>query len=97
MLISFIALVSLFNGLIGLIPGRRRAADAAAMLGWACAPLAYLMGIPWTEAPAVGSILGTRSVLTRSWHFSSWPRSRACWRAFGRYRNFCGVRLRQLR
>ncbi len=64
MLISFIALMSLFNALIGLIPFDDEPLTMQRLLGWACAPLAYLMGIPWTEAPAVGSILGTRSVLT---------------------------------
>ena len=64
MLISFIALMSLFNALLGLIPAGDEPLTLQRLLGWACAPLAYLMGIPWTEAPAVGSILGTRSVLT---------------------------------
>jgi len=64
MLISFIALMSLFNALIGLIPFDDQPLTLQRLLGWACAPLAYLMGIPWAEAPAVGSILGTRSVLT---------------------------------
>ncbi len=64
MLISFIALMSLFNALIGLIPFDDQPLTMQRILGWACAPLAYLMGIPWAEAPAVGSILGTRSVLT---------------------------------
>jgi CNT family concentrative nucleoside transporter len=64
MLISFIALMSLFNALIGLIPFDDQPLTMQRILGWACAPLAYLMGIPWSEAPAVGSILGTRSVLT---------------------------------
>jgi len=65
MLISFIALMSLFNALVGLLPEvDGQALTLQRILGWACAPLAYLMGIPWSEAPAVGSILGTRSVLT---------------------------------
>jgi CNT family concentrative nucleoside transporter len=64
MLISFIALMSLFNALIGLIPAGDEPLTLQRLLGWACAPLAFLMGIPWAEAPAVGTILGTRSVLT---------------------------------
>jgi CNT family concentrative nucleoside transporter len=67
MLISFIALVSLLNGLIGLIP-TGMGPDAPPLtlqmlLGWACMPFALLMGIPWGEAQQVGSILGTRVVL----------------------------------
>lgn len=64
MLISFIALMSLFNALIGLIPAGDEPLTLQRLLGWACAPLAFLMGIPWEEAPAVGTILGTRTVLT---------------------------------
>ncbi len=64
MLISFIALMSLFNALIGLIPFDEQPLTLQRILGWVCAPLAALMGTPWAEAPAIGSILGTRAVLT---------------------------------
>ena len=65
MLIAFIALVSLVNGLIGLIPtgAGNDPLTLQKMLGWACAPIAFLMGIPWGEATQVGSILGTRVVV----------------------------------
>ncbi len=33
------------------------------MLGWIMAPLAWLMGIPWAEASAAGSLLGVKIVL----------------------------------
>jgi len=64
MLISFIALMSLFNALVGLIPFDEEPLTLQRLLGWACAPLAALMGIPWSEAPVVGSILGARTILT---------------------------------
>jgi concentrative nucleoside transporter, CNT family len=32
-------------------------------LGWALAPLAWLAGIPWSEARAAGSLLGTKTVI----------------------------------
>lgn len=63
MLISFIALVSLANALIGLIPVGGDKLTLQMLLGWGFAPIAALMGIPWSEAPTVGSILGTRVVL----------------------------------
>jgi len=63
MLLSFIALVSLLNGIIGLIPMGDEPLTLQRVLGWACAPIAALMGIPWTEAQAVGSVLGTRTVV----------------------------------
>jgi CNT family concentrative nucleoside transporter len=33
------------------------------MLGWAMAPVAYLLGVPWEDIRPVGSLLGTRTVL----------------------------------
>jgi CNT family concentrative nucleoside transporter len=33
------------------------------MLGWALAPLAWLAGVPWAEAPAAGRLLGTKTVI----------------------------------
>jgi CNT family concentrative nucleoside transporter len=98
MLISFIALMSLFNALIGLIPIDDAPLTLQRILGWACAPLAALMGIPWSEAPAVGSILGTRTVVTEIVAFQHLHDDQgACdQRAIGGDRNVCGVRLRQL-
>ncbi len=65
MLIAFIALVSLVNGMVGLIPtgDGNPPLTMQRLLGWGFAPVAALMGIPWSEAPAVGSVLGTRVVL----------------------------------
>jgi CNT family concentrative nucleoside transporter len=33
------------------------------IFGWAFAPIAWLIGIPWNEAPTVGSLLGTKTTL----------------------------------
>jgi CNT family concentrative nucleoside transporter len=33
------------------------------MLGWLLAPLAWLAGVPWPEAQAAGSLLGTKTVV----------------------------------
>lgn len=63
MLLSFIALVSLLNAMIGLIPTGGEPLTLQKVLGWACAPIAALMGIPWSEAQSVGSVLGTRTVV----------------------------------
>jgi concentrative nucleoside transporter, CNT family len=56
MLVVFVALVSLVNLVIA--PYTLQGA-----LGWALAPLAWLAGIPWQEAPAAGALLGTKTVL----------------------------------
>jgi CNT family concentrative nucleoside transporter len=56
MLVVFVALVALVNLLIA--PYTLQGA-----LGWALAPLAWLAGIPWSEARAAGSLLGTKTVI----------------------------------
>jgi CNT family concentrative nucleoside transporter len=70
MLISFLALVGLVNGIMlaisnaawahGHIPFPR---SLNAVLGVFGAPIAWLIGVPWHEAPVVGNLLGTRTVL----------------------------------
>ena len=64
LLVVLVALVSLANQLLGLLPG----VDGAALtlqriLGWVMAPVAWLIGIPWSEAVLAGSLLGTKTVL----------------------------------
>ena len=56
MLVVFIALVALVNLVIA--PYTLQGA-----LGWLLAPLAWLAGIPWSEARAAGSLLGTKTVI----------------------------------
>jgi len=70
MLISFLALVGLLNSIMlgisnflwahGRIPFPH---SLNAVLGVIAAPVAWLIGIPWHEAPAIGNLLGTRTVL----------------------------------
>jgi CNT family concentrative nucleoside transporter len=56
MLVVFVALVALVNLIIAPY-------TLQGMLGWALAPLAWLAGIPWSEAPAAGALLGTKTVI----------------------------------
>jgi CNT family concentrative nucleoside transporter len=56
MLVVFVALVALVNLVIA--PYTLQGA-----LGWLLAPLAWLAGIPWGEARAAGSLLGTKTVI----------------------------------
>jgi CNT family concentrative nucleoside transporter len=58
MLISFLALVALLNGLLGIV-----GLKLETLLGYAFMPLALVMGVPWKDAFAVGDLLGTRMVL----------------------------------
>jgi len=60
MLIAFIALIYLLNGLMKAIhPGF----SLELVLGAVFKPFAYLMGVPWIEAGQVGSLLGKRMVV----------------------------------
>jgi CNT family concentrative nucleoside transporter len=58
MLISFLALVAALNAALGLV-----GLSMQQILGWAFAPLAWSMGVPWQDATTVGNLLGTRMVL----------------------------------
>jgi CNT family concentrative nucleoside transporter len=64
MLISFIALIALANALLGLVPlPGGGSLSLQQIFGWALAPLAWSMGVPWRDAPLIGNLLGTRMVL----------------------------------
>lgn len=65
MLISFVALVALFNGLLGVIHGWLPwfPESLQVILGWICRPIAWAMGVSWQDSGVVGSLLGTRAVL----------------------------------
>ncbi len=70
MLISFLAIVGLVNAILlgisnvlwahGHIPFPHSLGNA---LGTLCAPVAWLIGIPWADARKVGNLIGTRAVL----------------------------------
>jgi CNT family concentrative nucleoside transporter len=63
-LLVFVALVSLVNMLLGILPDVDGAAlTLQRMAGWLFAPLAWAIGIPWHEAQTVGGMLGTKTVL----------------------------------
>jgi len=64
MLIVLIALVTLVNLGLGLLPEWNGAAvTLQRVLGWLMAPLVWLAGIPWNEAGAAGALMGTKTVL----------------------------------
>ena len=67
MLISFIALVALLDSLLGWthglaymhwVPG-----SLGQILGFLFAPVAWLIGVPWHDCPAIGNLLGMRMAL----------------------------------
>jgi CNT family concentrative nucleoside transporter len=63
-LIVLTAFVALANSIVGFLPPiGGEAITLERIAGWIFAPVAWLMGIPWSEAPTVGSLLGVKSVL----------------------------------
>jgi CNT family concentrative nucleoside transporter len=64
MLIVLVALVSLLNAILGLIPDvAGEPLSLQRMLGWLFAPVAWSLGIPWSEALPAGSLLGVKTAL----------------------------------
>jgi len=64
MLIVFAALVYLANALLGALPSFQGAPlTLQRIFGWLFAPLAWMAGVPWSEAQAGGALLGTQTVL----------------------------------
>jgi concentrative nucleoside transporter, CNT family len=64
MLIAFLALIAMFNGIlgwtrhyIGWLP-----TSLESMCGTIFAPIAWILGVPWQDAPTVGGLLGTRLI-----------------------------------
>jgi concentrative nucleoside transporter, CNT family len=62
-LIVAIALVALLNGIISFITVGGAPLTMERMAGWVFAPIAWLMGVPWSEAIEVGTLLGIKTVL----------------------------------
>ena len=67
MLITFIALLALLNAMMGGIHGLPHMGwfpeSLQTIFGWIFAPIAWLIGVPWSEATKIGDLLGTRMVL----------------------------------
>ena len=64
MLVVLVALVHLANLALGLLPAMAGGAlTLQRLLGWIMAPLVWLMGVPWAEAPAAGALMGTKTIL----------------------------------
>src|SRR5438067_7067738 len=64
MLIVLVALVHLANAILGLLPQAGGAPiTLQRMLGYAMAPICWLMGIPWGEAKTAGALMGIKTIL----------------------------------
>ena len=65
MLLAFIALIALLNLMLGGIGGWFGHGEITMqmILGYLFAPIAYIIGIPWSEAVQAGSLLGQKLVI----------------------------------
>jgi concentrative nucleoside transporter, CNT family len=74
MLITFIALLALLNAIMGGIHNWPHMGwfpeSLQKVFGWIFAPVAFLIGVPWHDAPTIGNLLGTRMVINEFVAFS---------------------------
>ncbi|MGD8119790.1 NupC/NupG family nucleoside CNT transporter [Vibrio sp. TRT 2004] len=64
MLLAFIGLIALVNGMLGSIGGWVEMPELTLelILGWLFSPLAFVIGVPWEEATLAGSFIGQKIV-----------------------------------
>lgn len=69
MLLAFLALIAMLNypleiigQKLGIEEALGRPLNLALILGYVCAPLAWLIGVPWGDATTVGSLIGQKVV-----------------------------------
>ncbi len=65
MLLAFIALIALLNGILGGIGGwfDYPQLSLELILGWVFSPIAFLIGVPWSEAMTAGSFIGQKIIV----------------------------------
>ena len=73
MLLAFVSLVALLNGLLGGVGGWFGLPDLSMelILGYLLSPLAWLMGIPWNEALTSGAIIGQKIVINEFFAYAN--------------------------
>lgn len=73
LLIAFIALIALADGILGGIGGwfGYDGLSFERLVGWVLAPLAWLLGVPWSEAIDAGAWIGEKTVLNEFVAYSS--------------------------
>lgn len=73
LLLAFVALVALLNGIIGGLGSLVGfpSLTLELLLGYAFFPISVLIGIPWNEAVAAGSLLGQKTILNEFVAFAS--------------------------
>jgi CNT family concentrative nucleoside transporter len=73
MLVAFVGLIYLVNGLLGLFGGLVGVDDLTVqwVLGKLFAPIAFLIGVPWAEAAQAGSLIGQKLVINEFYAYVS--------------------------
>lgn len=65
MLLAFIALIAMLNGIIGFIGANLgfESLSLEVITGYLFSPVAFMIGVPWDDCTAVGSLLGKKLIL----------------------------------
>jgi CNT family concentrative nucleoside transporter len=73
MLLAFVAMIALLNGLLGLVGGWFGFEDLTLqfLLGKVFAPLAFAIGVPWHEAAEAGSLIGQKLVINEFYAYAN--------------------------
>jgi CNT family concentrative nucleoside transporter len=73
MLIAFIGLIALLNGIVGGVMGwfGHPALNLDTLIGAAFAPLAWLIGVPWNQSGIAGDLIGQKLMLNEFVGYSS--------------------------
>ena len=73
MLLAFISLIAMGNGILGAVGGWFGHPDLTIelILGYVFSPLAFIIGVPWSEALSAGSFLGQKVILNEFVAFSN--------------------------
>ncbi len=79
LLIVFVALIHLLDAAVGWAGGLAGFAGLtfSGLLGFALAPLAFLLGVPWSDAPLVGQLLGIKVIFNEFISFQQLAEARA--------------------
>ncbi|MGH8195194.1 MAG: NupC/NupG family nucleoside CNT transporter [Woeseiaceae bacterium] len=72
MLLAFVAMIALLNGLLGFVGGLAGFEDLTLqwVLGKLLAPVAFLIGVPWSEAVQAGTLIGEKFVINEFYAYA---------------------------
>ena len=72
MLIAFVALIALLNGIIGGVAGWfGQTLTLQDILGWIFRPVMFVLSVPWEEAKSAGALFGEKLILNEFVAFSN--------------------------